>query len=58
LKYHGSSEVSTQIFIFSCEFVGSDICTRATILEDCFNLTSSEQQKSCGPDSFQVDSCL
>jgi len=60
-------EVSTQVtfensvdknFIFSCEFVGSDVCTQATIPNNYFNLTSSVQHKSCGPDSLQVNSCL
>ncbi|CAI6375069.1 unnamed protein product [Macrosiphum euphorbiae] len=60
-------EVSTQVafensvnknFVFSCEFVGSDVCTQATIQKNCFNLASSVQDKSCGPDSLQVDSCL
>jgi len=46
-------------FIFSCEFVSSDVCTQATIPSNNFNLVSSAvEHKSCGPDSLQVDSCL
>lgn len=60
-------DISTQVafenyidknFIFSCEFIGSDVCTQVTIPKSNFNLTSLVEDKSCGPDSPQVDSCL
>lgn len=62
------NHVSTQItfkdnlnenFVFSCEFIGSDICTQATIANiNVFNISPPlVVDKSCGPNSFQADSC-